>query len=154
MINSKKELAKEFWNIRQGIEMIYDDYARFNGISYTTLYVLHTISQFENCTQKKICENSLLPKQTVNNIVKNLLNKNYIKLSVSPVNHREKVINFTEDGKKYAYPMLSYVEKAECEAMNALTPLQQKEFMNAIKIYDSAFRKAMLKNNKKRKKML
>lgn len=94
---------------------------------------------------KKICENTLLPKQTVNNIIKNLFDKGYIKLSVSPTNHRVKIISFTEDGEKYAYPMISHIEKAECEAMENLSPSEQKELINAIKIYDLAFRKAMLK---------
>lgn len=149
-MNSIKDIAKEFCNIRQGIEMVYDDYARSNGISYTTLYVLHAISQFEDCTQKKICENTLLPKQTVNNIIKNLFDKGYINLSVSPTNHRVKIISFTKEGQEYAYPMISHIEKAECEAMESLSPSEQKEFMNSIKMYDLAFRKAMLKNNERR----
>ena len=44
----------------------YEEYARRVGLSYTSLAVLSTLYDAENCTQKMLCERCFLPKQTVN----------------------------------------------------------------------------------------
>lgn len=58
-----------FCNAWQSISVIYEDYARKSGISYNSLYILNAILYTENCTQKQICEKTLLPKQTVNKVI-------------------------------------------------------------------------------------
>ena len=73
------EMAKYFCDIRQHLETIYDDYARTVGISYTTLFVLYLIRQYEECTQKIICEKTMLPKQTVNNVIKKLIEQGHVR---------------------------------------------------------------------------
>ena len=87
------EKAKRFCNMRQGLEMIYDYYARSVGISYTTLFVLNLISQHEVCTQKIICERTMLPKQTVNNVIKKLTEQGYLQLEEIPDNSKSKRIS-------------------------------------------------------------
>ena len=42
------------------------------GLSYTSLSILSTIADTENCTQKMLCEMRFLPKQTVNAVVQKL----------------------------------------------------------------------------------
>lgn len=73
--------------------MIYDYYARSVGISYTTLFVLNLISQHEVCTQKIICERTMLPKQTVNNVIKKLTEQGYLQLEEIPDNSKSKRIS-------------------------------------------------------------
>lgn len=131
--------------MRQELEAIYDDYARSIGISYTTLFVLNLISQYEDCTQKIICEKTMLPKQTVNNVIKKLMDQGYVQLEELKENHKTKKITFTENGKQYAKPLIQHIQTAECEAMNHFSESQQKEFIKLMKLYDQAFRDAMQK---------
>ena len=69
-----------FCNAWQSIGVIYEDYARKSGISYNGLYILNAILYTENCTQKQICEKTLLPKQTVNNVITVFFKSGYIEL--------------------------------------------------------------------------
>lgn len=69
-----------FCNVWQSISVIYEDYARKSGISYNSLYILNAILYTENCTQKQICEKTLLPKQTVNNVITVFFKSGYIEL--------------------------------------------------------------------------
>ena len=69
-----------FCNAWQSISVIYEDYARKSGISYNSLYILNAILYTENCTQKQICEKTLLPKQTVNNVITVFFKSGYIEL--------------------------------------------------------------------------
>lgn len=69
-----------FANAWQSISVIYEDYARKSGISYNSLYILNAILYTENCTQKQICEKTLLPKQTVNKVITGFFKSGYIEL--------------------------------------------------------------------------
>lgn len=137
------ENAKRFCNMRQGLEMIYDYYARSAGISYTTLFVLNLISQYEVCTQKIICERTMLPKQTVNNVIKKLTEQGYLQLEEIPDNSKSKRILFTKKGKEFAEPMIKHIQDAENTAMEQLSESHQEELLCIMELYDQAFRKAM-----------
>ena len=137
------EMAKYFCDIRQHLETIYDDYARTVGISDTTLFVLYLIRQYEECTQKIICEKTMLPKQTVNNVIKKLIEQGHVRLEPLRTNQKTKKIVFTESGKQYAKPLLEHIQIAESEAMNQFSKSQQEEFIKLMKMYDQAFQNAM-----------
>ena len=78
------EKVRAFCNAWQSLSMIYEDYARKAGISYNSLYILYAIEQTQSCTQKFICEKTLLPKQTVNNVITTFYKNGYIELMELP----------------------------------------------------------------------
>lgn len=124
--------------------MIYEDYARKAGISYNALYILNAIQQTENCTQKQICEKTLLPKQTVNNVVTGFFKSGYIELRELPENRRVKTIHLTEEGRQYADTLIPHIHRADRLAMEALTEEQQDTLLSLIHLYAAVFRRAML----------
>lgn len=136
--------SRAFCNAWQGLSVIYDDYARKSGISYNSLYILNAILYTENCTQKLICEKTLLPKQTVNNVITKFLKNGYIKLQEFPENRRIKTIHLTQKGQQYANSLIPHIHEADCKAMNALTEEQQDTLLELMNLYVSTFRKEML----------
>ncbi len=136
--------SKAFCNAWQSLSMIYEDYARKAGISYNALYILNAIQQTENCTQKQICEKTLLPKQTVNNVVTGFFKNGYIELRELPENRRVKTIHLTEEGRQYADTLIPHIHRADRLAMEALTEEQQDTLLSLIHLYAAAFRKEML----------
>ncbi len=137
--------TKAFCNAWQSISIIYEDYARKSGISYNSLYILNAILYTENCTQKQICEKTLLPKQTVNNVVTSFFKNGYVELKEFPENRRIKTIHLTEKGMQYAETLIPHIHKADCKAMEALSEEQQDTLLQLMDIYVSTFRKEMLK---------
>lgn len=138
--------TNEFCNAWQSLSIIYEDYARKVGVSYNSLYILNSIYQNENCTQKLICEKTLLPKQTVNNVVTSFYKNGFIELIELPENRRIKTIHLTEKGKEYADTLIPHINQANETAMEALTEAEQDTLLKLINIYVSAFRKEMLEN--------
>lgn len=138
--------VEQFCNAWQSLSVVYEDYARAAGISYTSLYILNSITRLANCTQKLICEKTLLPKQTVNSVITNFYKKGYIELCELPENRRIKIIHLTEKGKEYSDTLIPHIKEAECKAMNQLTTEQQDALNEAIQKYCVAFRKEMLGN--------
>ena len=136
--------TKAFCNEWQSLDMIYEDYARKVGISYNSLYILNAILQTENCTQKLICERTLLPKQTVNNVVTGFYKDGYVELREFPENRRIKTIHLTKQGRAYADSVIPHIHQAEQIAMETLTEEQQDTLLRLMDVYVSAFRKEML----------
>lgn len=133
-----------FCNAWQSISIIYEDYARKSGISYNSLYILNAILCTENCTQKQICDKTLLPKQTVNNVITSFFKNGYIELREFPENRRIKTIHLTEKGMQYANNLIPHIHQADCKAMEALSEEQQDTLLKLMDIYVSTFRKEML----------
>lgn len=139
-----EDKVKDFCTAWQTLGMIYEDYARKPGVSYNSLYILSAISQTENCTQKQICEKTLLPKQTVNNVVTAYYKRGYVDLYELPENRRIKVIRLTENGRQYADELLPRIHQSNIKAMEILSQDEQEALINLTNKYASAFRKEML----------
>lgn len=77
------------------------------GLGYNHFAVLYSLAAAESgqCTQKQICEEWLLPKQTVFNVCKEYKEKGWIEFSESAVDKREKMMRLTADGKAKAEPV-------------------------------------------------
>lgn len=133
-----------FCNAWQSISIIYEDYARKSGISYNSLYILNAIRYTKDCTQKQICEKTLLPKQTVNNVITSFFKSGYIELREFPENRRIKTIHLTEKGMQYAETLIPHIHEADCKAMEALSEEQQDTLLKLMDIYVSTFRREML----------
>ena len=136
--------VREFCAAWQSLHVIYEDYARKSGISYNSLYILNAIYQTENCTQKEICAKTLLPKQTVNNVVTGFFRSGYVELREWPENRRIKTIHLTEKGMQYAETLIPHIHQADRLAMETLTDAQQDELLRLTHMYVAAFHKAML----------
>lgn len=139
-----EEKTRAFCNAWQSISIIYEDYARKSGISYNSLYILNAIQQIKGCTQKQICEKTLLPKQTVNNVVTAFYKSGYIELREYPENRRIKTIHLTEKGEQYAATLIPHIHQADKLAMESLTEEQQDMLLSLMDRYVLAFRKEML----------
>ena len=134
---------KQFCDELQGINRIYEDYARSVDIPFTTLEILDLITKTEDCTQKIICEHTFLPKQTVNNVITAFYKQGYISLRELPEDRRNKTIHLTEAGREYADKVIPQIREAEYGAMEKLTPEQRKNLIDSMRIYSAVFRKAM-----------
>lgn len=139
-----EEKTRAFCNAWQSISIIYEDYARKSGISYNSLYILNAIQQIKDCTQKQICEKTLLPKQTVNNVVTAFYKNGYIELREFPENRRIKTIHLTQKGEQYATTLIPHIHQADKLAMESLTEEQQNTLLSLMNRYVLAFRKEML----------
>lgn len=135
--------VKQFSDEWQSITMTYSDYARSVGISYTSLQVLKYITGTKDCTQKSICEMSFLPKQTVNTIITGFYKQGYVELREVPEDRRIKTIHLTPKGKEYMDTFSPRIERAEYEAMQALSDEQRAMLIESIRLYGNVFRETL-----------
>lgn len=136
--------VRQFCNAWQSLNMIYEDYARSVDIPYTSLYILNMITQIENCTQKIICERTLLPKQTVNTVITGFYKSGLVELRELPEDRRAKTIHLTQKGLAYAGEVIPHIREAENRAMERLSEDQRKALFQGMMVYCQAFREEMM----------
>lgn len=125
--------------------------ARKLGINENMLAILYALADGRIHSQKEICKDWLIPKTTINTVVKELTEAGYITL-VSGERKREKIICLTEEGKTYTYNLVEKIYTAEQEALSRTLERFPPEFINAMDYFSScledAFEKHILKENK------
>ena len=135
-------------NLRQQLEIItacicrvtelYGDWARQRGMSYNLLMTLYAISQNQPCTQRQIAREWMIPKQTVNTIVKDLERQGFVSFA-SGRDQKEKLVRFTPDGQTYAAGILEELYQMEDRVMERMGP----KLCQALVDSNAAFARAL-----------
>ena len=121
----------------------YEDYAKSVGLNFTSLSILTAIYETENCTQKMLCEQCFLPKQTVNTAVTAFYKKGWIQMQELPEDRRNKTIHFTEKGQYEAERILQKVHESEQAAMGGLSKEEQDLLLSLTRRYITACKNTM-----------
>lgn len=121
----------------------YEDYAKSVGLNFTCLSILTVIYETENCTQKMLCEQCFLPKQTVNTAVTAFYKKGWIRMREMPKDRRNKTIHFTEEGRQETERILHKVRESELVAMDGLSEEEQNLLISLTRRYVTACKKTM-----------
>ena len=121
----------------------YEDYAKSVGLNFTSLSILSAIYETENCTQKMLCEQCFLPKQTVNSAVTAFYKRGWIRMQELPEDRRNKTIHFTEQGRHEAACILQKVQESERTAMDRLSREEQDLLISLTRRYVDACKNTM-----------
>ncbi len=102
-----KEFFYEFGKLIYQIDGVYENYGRNCKISPPTLlWILYSLNDGKEHSQKQICDDWSIPRSTANTIIKELEEKGYISLSQIKGKRRELNIFLTKSGKEYADTLL------------------------------------------------
>lgn len=143
MQDNHSELIKRYCSYLHEWNASYEEYARSVGLSYTALSILSALYKTENCTQKILCEQCFLPKQTVNAAVTAFYKKGWVRLEEMPEDRRNKTIHFTEEGKAEAERIVSKIRQCEQYSMENLTEEERRVLLCATQKYVAGCKKAM-----------
>lgn len=133
MESTKREKIKECYTHWNGINKLYSIWAKEHNLTYYSLSTLYSIYDNQiDCNQKKICEEWIMPKQTVNTILSDFERRGYILFEKDEKDKRNKLIKLTESG-------LLYIE-------NTLTPLFEIE-NKVLDRMDDNMKKMMIESN-------
>lgn len=131
-IDRTKDL-KSFYLDWQALNHVYEQYARDNGLTYISLFMLQLID--DGTMQKELCDTLYFPKQTINKTIQSFCKKGYIVLKNNSADKRYKLIYLTEKGKEFQNRVIPTIQKAELEAFDSLSKEEQKILANLWKKY-------------------
>ena len=142
-----KYCMQKFTESRQGLNSIYEEYAKSNGLSYNSLLVLTIIhARQESCTQKSICQSTLLAKQTVNAITKAFRSQGIIELLEMDSDRRNKTIRMTKEGREYSDKIILKMQNAEERTMEKFDEDQRAALAESIRIYKDHFKEYLFRS--------
>lgn len=122
---------------------LYAAWSKEHGISYHELLVLYTIREQGFCTQKQICDNYLLPRQTMNHVFLDLRKQGLLELSPEHCTGREKAFVLSDQGKQYAQPLLNALNQVELQTLETFGQENIRSMVKAVFSYDQALENAM-----------
>lgn len=122
---------------------VYSLWAKKHNISYNEMLVLYTIREHGFCTQKQICDNYLLPKQTINNVISSMKRANLLTFSAENSKGREKTFVLTNDGRNYAAPLLSSLSDVEKRASDIIGEEKLSAITKLMSEYGNVLRSAL-----------
>ena len=103
--------------------------------------VLYTAYHNDKCSQKYICEEWSVPKQTVNTTCRDLMAAGIIEQSQSTGDKRETCISLTEKGKAFAYPLVNELLEIEGRILGGLGEEKIKLFFDLLIAYTETVEK-------------
>lgn len=116
------------------IDGIYETLSKKLGIKENALVLLYALDDGKPHTQKELCENWLMPKTTLNTIVKECVSAGYMVLN-SEDGKKEKELCLTEKGRAYAQVVLGQVYRVEERAMAAALRDTSPAFIEGLECF-------------------
>ena len=106
--------------------------ARRMGANENLVEVLYALDEGPERTQKQICEEWMIPKTTVNTVVRELVREGYATLAARG---REKIIVLTDAGRAYARRLLAPMKTAETRALARTLRAVSADFVEAYDFF-------------------
>ena len=113
------------------IDGAYDLVAKKIVVKENTLVLLYALDDGKPHSQKEICEEWLIPKTTINTIIKECIQAGYIVLNTNS-HRKEKEICLTERGQKYAQEVLYQIYQIEEYAIESVFNTGSEDFIEKL----------------------
>ena len=124
------------------IEGSYDEIARRLGIKENLLVLLYALDDGRAHSQVEISRNWMMPKTTLNTIVRECVEKGLVELEHQP-HTREKYLWLTPEGQAYGQKILPLVYEAEERAYRAVLQGAEGEFVEGFEAFAQALCREM-----------
>lgn len=136
------EQLNRYYAVWQEYNHVYEEWANAHGLSDNSLLVLSALHEGEtDCTQKKISQRWLIPKQTVNMILKDFEKNGLVEMSPMQEDKRNKLIRLTAAGQEYADNIISELRKTELSVIEEMGIKRMKQLNDGNTLFVELFRK-------------
>ena len=126
-----RELLDRFYVCTNKMDALYYLAARRLGVKENAFALLYALDDGRSHSQKQLSQELLIPKTTVNTIVKEYMDLGYL-LLVPSEHSREKEVALTPAGRAYAQSVLQPVYRAEEQALARTLERFSPQFVEAV----------------------
>lgn len=128
--SSSENIRRLMLNVNR-IDGIYYRLAKHTGIKENTLSLFYALSDGKAHSQKEICDKWLIPRSTINTIVRECIHNGYVHLQ-KEAHTKEKNLYLTEQGKNYAKDLMNDLFTVERAAFSKTVEQFGEEFVQAL----------------------
>lgn len=130
-MNENYEAVRRIMLATNKIDGVYYLFGKNYGVNENTLAFLYALADGNPHSQKEICEEWIIPRTTINSIVKTMLKDGYIAFGKEQ-HAKEKALVLTDRGRKYADRFLTDIFSAEEKAILETLEQYSPEFISAL----------------------
>ena len=130
-----RELSRRLTHAMNRIDAAYYIDEQGDGITDNAICVMYALDDGERHTQAEICREWLIPKTTLNSLVKRWEKDGLLEQALSQRDKRERTLKLTKDGLAFARKYLQRIYKAEEAAMRSTLAKYGKDFVEAMEFY-------------------
>ncbi|HWQ74600.1 MAG TPA: MarR family transcriptional regulator [Syntrophomonas sp.] len=131
-----RQQLRDFNTIIKETDAIYGELAKQSGLSDCAFWLMYSLCEADGeCTQKDLCDQWIISKQTVNSALKGLEKNGYITLTSSETDKRSKYIVLTDKGVRFAHEHIDIVFKLEELAFEKLSVTERAAMLEANRKY-------------------
>lgn len=130
MLKDTRKYACDIYSTWAQGTYLYVKWAEENKVNYYELLILYALETYEVMTQKAMGDLYGLPKQTVNNVIRELKKEGRVILKPGEKDKREKQVSLTDSGGEYAKNLLSplyRIEERVCDKIGRERLVQMTE---------------------------
>ena len=132
---------KRYYALWRECNLMYEEWSKEQGLSMNGYLILYSFyDETDAPTQKSISRRWLIPKQTVNTILKDYMQKGLIEAVSMPEDKRNKILKLTETGKTYADGIIGKLQEKELFVMKKLGMKEMAEMNDILERFIRLFR--------------
>lgn len=142
----ERQYLRRIVNAINKMEGLYEHQAKFSGANENEATLLYALDDGMPHTQKQLCEDWMLPRTTVNTIIKKWESQGYLELKHVKGTRRLKEICLTQKGREFACEVLSDIYEKEDIAMSETLKECSSKFIDDLELFTSKLEKVFLEN--------
>ncbi|MGT2928765.1 MarR family winged helix-turn-helix transcriptional regulator [Streptococcus dentasini] len=133
--------AQQYAMLRDEQFSLIESYARQHGMTSKSFLVLMWIyNRPMGMTQESLAKRTFSTKQVIQAIVKTYRQKGWLRLELSLVDKRKKLVMLTADGQREFQAIVAPFYDYEKQAMSALSQQQQETLLEATRLFSQKFK--------------
>lgn len=144
-MNNIENAIKQYYIEMLTTDRLYAEISRKSGISFTQMIILYHLEHIKDVTQKNLCNDLALPKQTVNTILSNWKKEGILEFYFTSGNQKNKYIRLTSKGIIYLNKSLDNVHKIEEKVMRLMGPSNMEALIKTNNLYTELLKEEVKK---------
>jgi DNA-binding MarR family transcriptional regulator len=142
MSNEKiRQQLRNFNTVIKETDAVYGELAKQSGLSGCAFWLMYSLREADGkCTQKELCDQWVISKQTVNSALKGLEKSGYVSLISSETDKRNKYITLTDKGILFARKNIDIVFELEELAFNKMSVAERAAIIEISQKYQKLLR--------------
>lgn len=131
-----RQQLREFNVIHKETDAVYSEMAKKSGLSDCAFWLMYSLREADEAiTQKDLCSQWIMSKQTVNSALKGLVKSGYIALTSSQSDKRSKYVSLTEKGAEFAREHVDVVFGMEQAAFQKMSDVERTALIESNRAY-------------------
>lgn len=144
MTDNRTQLSR-LAEVGANLDAIFESYAKTQTVLLSELLILYSFYTKDELTQKDICDEWALPKQTVHTICKNLIAQDFVQMQDNPNDKRAKLLSLTQSGEQYAQNIIAPLINVENNTARLFGVERLEHLIQEFLALESIFKEQMYK---------